>query len=87
MTVNKFDQLERPVSAAYNYPDSSQVETILHWHDRHFEDGRFISIAEFNKGISSLAASGFVDPAPLITVLGFFDGTIALYGVTAQPGQ
>jgi WD40 repeat protein len=50
-------------------------------------DGRFISIAEFNKEITSLAVSGFVESAPLIIALGFADGTIALYGVTEQPGQ
>jgi hypothetical protein len=51
MTVNEFDQLDRPLSTAYNYPGSGQDETSLHRYDRHFEDSLLIM------GTTSLVSS------------------------------
>ena len=42
MTVNEFDQLDRPLWTDHDYPGSGQDEGILHLYDRHFENGLLI---------------------------------------------
>jgi hypothetical protein len=42
MTVNEFDQFDRPLRTDYDYPGSSQDEGVLHRYDRHFENGLLI---------------------------------------------
>jgi hypothetical protein len=72
MTVNEFDQLDRPLRTDYDYPGSGQDEGILHRYDRHFENGLLImgtatlinSLSHNHRGqLTRLNRPGDVKPA------------------------